>query len=47
MLMVTTLSQGIVFLHDKVKPHEVRGDFQVNNVHLDDEFGAYILGVGL
>ena len=47
MPMATTLVQGIVFLHDKVKPHEVHRDFQANNVLLDDELGAHILGVSL
>ncbi|GLJ45727.1 hypothetical protein SUGI_0962320 [Cryptomeria japonica] len=47
MRIATTLAQGIAFLHDKVKPHVVHRDIQANNVLLDEEFGAHILGVGL
>ena len=35
------------FLDDKVKPHVVHIDMRDNNVLLDEEFGAHILGVGL
>eukprot|EP01018_Ginkgo_biloba_P017596 Gb_32037 [translate_table: standard] len=38
---------SIRFLHDKVKPHVVHRDIRANNVLLDEEFGAHILGVGL
>jgi len=47
MRIATTLAQGIAFLHDKVKPHVVHRDIRANNVLLDEEFGAHILGVGL
>uniref|UniRef100_A0A0C9RYM0 TSA: Wollemia nobilis Ref_Wollemi_Transcript_3466_808 transcribed RNA sequence n=1 Tax=Wollemia nobilis TaxID=56998 RepID=A0A0C9RYM0_9CONI len=47
MRIATTLAQGIAFLHDKVKPHVVHGDIRANNVLLDENFGAHILGVGL
>ncbi|KAK2635012.1 hypothetical protein Ddye_029804 [Dipteronia dyeriana] len=47
MKIATTLAQGIAFLHDKVKPHVVHRDIRANNVLLDEEFGAHLMGVGL
>ncbi|KAL5993712.1 hypothetical protein ACLOJK_040970 [Asimina triloba] len=47
MRIATTLAQGIAFLHDKVKPHVVHRDIRANNVLLDEEFGAHLMGVGL
>ncbi|PKA47616.1 C-type lectin receptor-like tyrosine-protein kinase [Apostasia shenzhenica] len=47
MRIATTLAQGIAFLHDKVKPHVVHRNICANNVLLDEEFGARLLGVGL
>lgn len=47
MRVATTLAQGIAFLHDKVKPHVVHRDIRANNVLLDEEFGAHLMGVGL
>lgn len=35
------------FLHDKVKPQVVHRDIRANNVLLDEEFGAHLMGVGL
>ncbi|XAR59410.1 Receptor protein-tyrosine kinase [Bertholletia excelsa] len=45
--IVTTLAQGIAFLHDKVKPQVVHRDIRASNVLLDEEFGAHLMGVGL
>ncbi|KAH9288557.1 hypothetical protein KI387_032674, partial [Taxus chinensis] len=47
MHIATTLAQGIAFLHDKVKPHVVHRDIRANNVLLDEDYRAHILGVGL
>ncbi|CAL9200920.1 unnamed protein product [Musa hybrid cultivar] len=45
--VATTLSQGIAFLHDKVKPQVVHRDIRASNVLLDEEFGSHLMGVGL
>lgn len=47
MKVATTLAQGIAFLHDKVKPQVVHRDIRANNVLLDEDFGAHLMGVGL
>ncbi|XP_058092751.1 C-type lectin receptor-like tyrosine-protein kinase At1g52310 [Magnolia sinica] len=47
MRVATTLAQGIAFLHDKVKPHVVHRDIRADNVLLNEEFEAHLMGVGL
>ncbi|XP_077232122.1 C-type lectin receptor-like tyrosine-protein kinase At1g52310 [Tasmannia lanceolata] len=48
MRVATTLAQGIAyFLHDKVNPHVVHRNIHANNILLDEEFGAHLMGVGL
>ncbi|KAK1563778.1 hypothetical protein Q3G72_032678 [Acer saccharum] len=47
MKIATTLAQGIAFLHDKVKQPHVHQDIHADNVLLDEEFGAHLMGVSV